>query len=92
MTKFLGTILDSFTMHNTHRVIIVDADCFSQLKSGDFIEVVYFDGRSVRTQVLDGILDEGAKFNSKNERVSAIRVNNDGFEDGNISDCKVYLA
>ena len=95
MKTFLGIISDSFTIQNTDRVIIVDADCSSTVKRGDFIEIVYSDNRSVSTQVLDGILEEGAKFNCKSEKVSAIRISNASFVVNNVSNvsgAKVYRA
>ncbi len=95
MKTFLGIISDSFTIQNTDRVIIVDADCSSTVKRGDFIEIVYSDNGSVSAQVLDGILEEGAKFNCKSEKVSAIRISNASFEANNVSNvsgAKVYRA
>lgn len=95
MKTFLGIISDSFTIQNTDRVIIVDADCSSTVKRGDFIKIVYSDNGSVSAQVLDGILEEGAKFNCKSEKVSAIRISNSSFVANNVSNvsgAKVYLA
>lgn len=79
-------------MHDIDRVIIVDVDCSSTVKYGDYIEVVYLSGKSVKAQVLDGFLEEGSKFGAKSEKISAIRIKNDGFADGNIRECKVYLV
>lgn len=92
MKTFLGTILESFTIQSTDRIIIVDADCSSSVKYGDYVEIVHASGKSLKVQVLDGILDDGSKFNAKSEKVSAIRVKNEGFVDNEIRESKVYLV
>lgn len=92
MRTYLGKVLDCFNILNSNSVIIVDADCSSVVKFGDCIEIVYPSGKSVKSKVLDGIIEEGSKFNSKSQKVSAIRIENFGFEANNIRDCKVYLT
>lgn len=92
--KFLGTIIESFTMQDVNRVMLLDRDCSADLKVGDLVRVEFSSGTSTVVKVLDAFLEEGSKFGVKAEKIASIAVNNVGFpkDYGAVLDGKVFIS
>ena len=90
--KILGKIVDSFTMENRGRVIILDRDCSADLNSGDLVTVTFTSGSSTTVKVLDATLEDGVKFSIDSDKIATIRVENSGFPEESIQGCEVSKA
>lgn len=92
--KLLGTIVDSFTMQDVDRIILLDRDCSAELKVGDSVIVKFSSGQSTVVKVLDAFLEPGSKWNVKAEQIASLRVENIGFPNDpkSIIGSKVFLV
>ena len=93
-SKFLGLVLETFTMGNKLRVLVIDGDCSKDLKYGKSIEVHFASGSKTKVVVFDGFLQSAEKFHSAtSNQVSSLSAENLNFpEYKEIIGAKVYLA
>ena len=88
--KILGKIVDSFTMKDVYRIILLDRDCSADLISGDSVTVTFHSGGATTVKVLDALLGDGAKLGIKeSNKVASLRVENTGFPNEPIQGCEV---
>lgn len=82
MKKELGKIIGTFTIsEGLGRVLLLDKDCSSEINIGEMIEVQLPNTTVLTFRILDGILEQGSKHNIPLEKISAIRIEDIGFED-----------
>jgi len=92
MKKTLGIILDSFTIQEVSRVIILDSDCSADLKVGDSIYIEFKDGKINTVKVLDTLLDDGVRFDYNFPKISTLKVENIGFPSEPLVGLKVFKS
>lgn len=79
--KKLGKIIDTFTMRETSRVLLIDQDCSKDVHIGDTINVV--SGlTTVKTKVLGTLLEK--------DNTSSLEVENVGFPSESIVGDEVF--
>jgi len=79
----IGNIIDTFTIENRDRILVLDRDCSKDVKYGGNIEIVASTGETVTTKLLDGFIDDGSKYGSEMPaKISSLRVENASFPDG----------
>lgn len=88
--KRLGKIIESFTIRDVTRVILLDQDCSSLIKVGDTIEVKLPSG-SISTKVLSALLNKGSTFKVQTDMISSLEVENVNFSNESIVGGEVFL-
>lgn len=86
----IGKIIESFTIRDTTRVILLDQDCSSLIKAGDTIEIKLPSG-SINTKVLGALLNKGSEFKVQVDMISSLEVENVNFPKESIVGGEVFL-
>ena len=77
--KLLGSIFETFTIMDKHRVIVLDRDCSEEINRGDIIDIVFKSGNKTTIQTLDCLSEKGPKMGVEADKVVSLRVNNIDF-------------
>lgn len=75
--NLLVDIIDTFTIHNIDRILVIDQDCSKLINYGDNVVIKSKSCEEVVAKLLDGFLEDGNKYPGiKSDKVSSLRVSN----------------